>query len=85
MYSLDFRFGMNTVARGALMAAEMDDRIRSQTNGKQSLRDGMRFLLDWSARNHRAFKTEELGALLSQSTGTDLSEIVDRWMQPNPK
>jgi len=34
LYADDFRVGMNLFARGALMAAEMDDRIRSQTQGR---------------------------------------------------
>src|SRR5260370_3470987 len=59
LYSEDFRVGMNLFSRGALMAAEMDDFIRTQTQGKKSLRDARRYLLDWSDRNHRAFHTQE--------------------------
>ena len=84
MYALDFRIGQNTFARGALMAAEMDTRIRSGTAGKQSLRDALRFLLDWTQRNQRAFTNAELGSLLSQSTGVDLQDILARWMKANP-
>jgi predicted metalloprotease with PDZ domain len=85
MYSLDFRIGMNTFARGALMAADTDDRIRSRSNGNKSLRDGLRYLLEWTVKNPRAFKTEELGPLLSQSTSVDVSDILERWMKPNPQ
>ena len=85
MYALDFRMGKNIYSRGGLMAAEMDDRIRSRTSGKRSLRDSLRFLLDWTERNQRAFETQELGRLLSQSAGVDVQDILARWMKANPR
>ncbi len=82
LYSDDFRVGQNLFARGALMAAEIDDRIRSQTAGKKSLRDALRYLMEWSERNQRAFRTEELPAIFREGTGVDTTGILDRWMQP---
>jgi predicted metalloprotease with PDZ domain len=82
LYADDFRVGQSLFARGALMAAEMDDRIRSQTAGKKSLRDALRHLMDWSERNQRAFRTEELPVIFREATGVDTSAILDRWMQP---
>ena len=82
LYAEDFRVGMNLFARGALMAAEMDDRIRSQTGGKKSLRDALRYLMDWSERNHRAFRIEELPVIFHEATGVGTTDILDRWMQP---
>ncbi len=82
LYGEDFRIGQSLFSRGALMAAEMDDRIRAQTNGRKSLRDALRHLMDWSERNHRAFRTEELPAIFRQATGVDTAAILDRWMQP---
>jgi predicted metalloprotease with PDZ domain len=82
LYSDDFRVGMNLFSRGALMAAEMDDFIRAQTQGKKSLRDALRHLLDWSERNHRAFRTEELPAIFRDATDVETKNILDRWMQP---
>ena len=82
LYSDDFRVGMNLFSRGALMAAEMDDSIRAQTQGKKSLRDALRHLLDWSERNRRAFRTEELPTIFREATGADTKNILDRWMQP---
>jgi predicted metalloprotease with PDZ domain len=82
LYGDDFRVGQNLFARGALMAAEMDDRIRSQTAGQNSLRDALRHLMEWSERNHRAFRTEELPAIFREATSVDTSAILDRWMQP---
>jgi predicted metalloprotease with PDZ domain len=73
---------MNLFSRGALMAAEMDDFIRTQTQGKKSLRDALRYLLDWSESNHRAFHTEELPVIFRDATGVDTKNILDRWMQP---
>jgi predicted metalloprotease with PDZ domain len=64
------------------MAAEMDDFIRAQTQEKKSLRDALRYLLVWSERNHRAFRTEELPAIFRDATGVDTKTILDRWMQP---
>jgi predicted metalloprotease with PDZ domain len=81
LYADDFRVGMNLFARGALMAAEMDDRIRSQTQGQKSLRDALRHLMDWSAQNHRAFRVEELPVIFRQATDVDTADILDRWMQ----
>jgi len=82
LYSEDFRIGQNLFSRGALMAAEMDDRIRTQTNGQKSLRDALRHLMDWSERNRRAFRTEELPMIFREATGVDTAGILDRWMQP---
>jgi predicted metalloprotease with PDZ domain len=82
LYSDDFRVGMNLFSRGALMAAEMDDFIRAQTQGKKSLRDALRYLLDWSERNHRAFRTEELPVIFRDAIGVDTKNILERWMQP---
>jgi len=84
LYTLDFRVGMNTFSRGALMAAEIDERIRKQTKGKKSLREAMRFLLEWSNRNQRPFQTEELANLISQGSGIDVHDIMERWMRPDP-
>jgi predicted metalloprotease with PDZ domain len=82
LYSDDFRVGRNLFSRGALMAAEMDNFIRAQTQGKKSLRDALRYLLDWSERNHRAFRTEELPVIFREATGVETKSILDRWMQP---
>jgi predicted metalloprotease with PDZ domain len=82
LYGEDFRIGQNLFSRGALLAAEMDDRIRAQTNGQKSLRDALRYLMDWSERNRRAFRTEELPAIFREATGVDTAVILDRWMQP---
>jgi predicted metalloprotease with PDZ domain len=82
LYSDDFRVGRNLFSRGALMAAEMDDLIRAQTQGKKSLRDALCYLLEWSEHNHRSFRTEELPAIFRDATGVDTKNILDRWMQP---
>ena len=82
LYADDFRIGQNLFARGALMAAEMDDTIRSQTRGKKSLRDALRHLMEWSERNHRAFRVEELPVIFREATGVDIAKPLDRWMHP---
>ncbi len=82
LYSEDFRVGQNLFARGALMAAAMDDSIRSQTAGKKRLRDALRYLLEWSERNHRGFRTEELPGIFRDATGVDTTSILEQWMKP---
>jgi predicted metalloprotease with PDZ domain len=82
LYSADFRIGQNLFSRGALMAAEMDDHIRSQTANQKSLRDALRHLIEWSEQNHCAFRTEELPKLFRDATGVDTSEILNRWLRP---
>jgi len=80
MYSLDFRIGRNAYARGALMAAEIDDRIRVKTNGTKSLRDALRFLLRWTQQNQRPFEVEELPKIFAEATGVDVHDIFIRWL-----
>jgi predicted metalloprotease with PDZ domain len=82
LYSQDFRTGMNVFSRGALMAAEMDDRIHARTGGAKSLRDALRWLLRWSAENQRPFRTEDLPRYFAAATGVDVGDILERWMQP---
>jgi predicted metalloprotease with PDZ domain len=82
LYGDDFRVGMNLFSRGSLMAGEMDDAIRAQTSGQKSLRDALRYLIAWTAQNHRAFRTDELPEIFRQATGVDTSSILKSWMQP---
>lgn len=82
LYADDFRVGMNLFARGALMAGEMDDRIRSQTNGQKSLRDALRHLMDWSEQNRRPFRVQELPVIFREATGVDTASVLERWLQP---
>ena len=84
LYSEDFRIGMNTFARGSLMAAEIDDQIRHQTNGKKSLSDALRALIAHTQKEQRPFKIEELAPVFQKATGVDVSNTLLRWMQPNP-
>jgi len=84
LYSSDFRTGMNVFARGSLMASEMDERIQSKTQHKKSLRDGLRAMLSWSARNQKPFQTNDIPTLISNATGVDVRDIFDRWMAPQP-
>jgi 7,8-dihydropterin-6-yl-methyl-4-(beta-D-ribofuranosyl)aminobenzene 5'-phosphate synthase len=79
LYAQDFRTGMNVFSRGALMAAEMDDRIRARTAGAKSLRDALRWLLRWSAENQKPFQTEDLPRYFAAATGVDVGDILSRW------
>ncbi|HKM90646.1 MAG TPA: hypothetical protein VJX29_08525 [Candidatus Acidoferrales bacterium] len=81
-YASDFRIGKLTFARGGLMAAEMDNRIRAETHGEKSLRDALRHLVAWSAANHRAFRIEELPVRFREATGVETRDIMERWLAP---
>jgi predicted metalloprotease with PDZ domain len=83
-YAEDFRTGRLVFSRGGLMAAAIDDGIRSRTQGQIQLRDGLRFLLAWAARERRGFTTEELAGLLRQGTGVDVADIIATWLAPLP-
>jgi predicted metalloprotease with PDZ domain len=82
LYSADFRTGRNVFARGALMAAEMDDRIRAQSGGDKSLRDALRGLLRWSGEQQRPFQTADLPGYFKSATGVEVADILERWQQP---
>jgi predicted metalloprotease with PDZ domain len=82
LYADDFRTGMNTFSGGSLMAAEMDDRIRLQTQGKQSLRDALRAIVLHTQQAQRPFKIDELPFVFKQATGVDVNDILQRWLQP---
>ena len=82
LYAKDFRIGMNTFARGALMAAEIDDRTRRQSQDKKDLRDALRALVLRTQKEQRPFKIEELAPLFQQATGVDVAEILQRWLRP---
>ena len=81
-YAEDFRTGRLVFSRGGMMAAAIDDRIRAETKGAKSLRDALIFLIDWSARERRGFAVGELAGLIRQATGVDVSQTIDRWLQP---
>jgi len=42
----------------------------------------LRGLLAWSASRRRAFRLEELPALLEQGTGVDVGAVVEKWLAP---
>lgn len=83
-YSEDFRVGRTLFSRGALMAAEMDELIRKETNGARSLRDALRHLVAWSAREKRAWRIAELPAIFRQATGVDTKPVLDKWLAGTP-
>ncbi len=80
-YSEDFRTGRNVFSRGGLMAAEMDELIRVQTDGKKTLRDALRHLVSWSEKTRRAFRIDELPGIFLEATGVDTSAVMERWLE----
>ena len=83
-YSEDFRTGRLVFSRGGLMAAAVDERIQSDTKGAKSLRDALRFMVAWSAREQRGFRTNELAGLIQQATGVDARAVIEQWLRPLP-
>jgi predicted metalloprotease with PDZ domain len=84
-YAEDFRTGRLVFSRGGLMAAAIDDRIQSETKGAKSLRDAFQYLVAWTARERRAFGTDELPSLIREATGVDVSAVVADWLRPLPE
>lgn len=80
MYSEDFRTGRTVFSRGGLMAHEMDERIRASSGGSKRLRDGLRALVAWSARERRPFRIDELPTILKEATGVETRDIMERWL-----
>jgi predicted metalloprotease with PDZ domain len=85
MYSDDFRTGRNIFARGALMAAEMDDRIVAETRGAKSLRDALRALVARTAATGAPFDAARFPELIQAATGVDVAAIFERWMRGRAK
>lgn len=81
-YAEDFRTGRLVFSRGGLMAAAIDDRIREASGGTRRLRDALRFLVTWSARERRGFAIDELPGLIREATGVDVRAVVDAWLTP---
>lgn len=81
-YAEDFRTGRLVFSRGGLMAAAMDDRIQQQTRGARSLRDALRHLVAWTAREQRAFTIDELPRLIQDATGVDVGQVMREWLAP---
>lgn len=78
-YSGDFNIGRNLFSKGALMALEMDNKIKEETKGKLSFRDALLGLLKWTEEEQRAFEYDEIEPILSKSVGVDLSAIWIKW------
>jgi len=81
-YGEDFRTGRTVFSRGGLMAAEMDARIREQSKGTKRLQDALRYLMEWSGKEKRAFRMEELPAIFKEATGVETRDVLEKWLQP---
>jgi predicted metalloprotease with PDZ domain len=62
----------------------MDARIRASTDGAKRLRDGLRGLVAWSARESRAFRIDELPAIFKGATGVETRDVMERWLAGMP-
>lgn len=80
VYSEDFRTGRTVFSRGGLMARDMDERIRSRSGGAKRLRDALRGLIAWSARERRPFRIDELPGIFKDATGVETADILRDWL-----
>jgi predicted metalloprotease with PDZ domain len=64
------------------MAAALDDRIQRDSRGAKSLKDALRHLVAWTARERRAFAIGELAGLVREATGVDVGAVIDEWLRP---
>mgnify|MGYP001572106745 CR=1 FL=1 len=83
-YAEDFRTGRLVFSRGGLMAAAIDERIQLESKGARSLRDALRYLVAWTARERRAFASDELATLIEQATGVATAAVIAEWLRPLP-
>jgi len=74
-YSEDFRIGQTLFCRGALLADALDTAIRQQAAGGRSLRDSIRAMVVWSAREKRGFRVDELPRLVGEPVGVDVGGV----------
>jgi predicted metalloprotease with PDZ domain len=83
-YAEDFRTGRLVFSRGGLMAAAIDDQIQRETAGATSLREALRHLVAWTAKEQRAFALDELPGLIQTATGVDTRAVIAEWLRPLP-
>jgi predicted metalloprotease with PDZ domain len=79
-YSEDFRTGRTVFSRGGMMAFEMDEKVRRNSNGTKRLRDAFRGLLAWAAASKRPFAIQELPGIFRDATGVETGDIMERWL-----
>jgi predicted metalloprotease with PDZ domain len=82
LYGADFRIGRAVFSRGALMAIEMNNYLKEQSQGKKSMKDVLRWMYNWSKENKRAYTMEEFPMLISKACGIDLGGIYKKWQLP---
>jgi predicted metalloprotease with PDZ domain len=79
-YSEDFRIGQTLFCRGALFASELDSAIRERAGGGRSLRDAIRAMMVWGAREKRGFRVDELARLIGEPVGVDVGSVFTKWL-----
>jgi predicted metalloprotease with PDZ domain len=82
MYATDFRLGMAVVARGAMMAIEMNSYLEKKSSGKKSMQDVIKYIYRWSKDKNRPFELKEFPLLINQACGIDLTMIYNKWQLP---
>lgn len=81
-YASDPRIGDQVMARGFLMANDLDNYISEKSNHKKSLRDALIYLYNWSLREKRGFTFNELPGIFQQATGVNVKPVFDEWIKP---
>jgi predicted metalloprotease with PDZ domain len=83
-YSEDFRTGRTLFAKGALLAAELDQHIRQASGGRKRFRDAAIYLMKWSEEHKRGFRVDELPGIFQEATGVDSRTVWKRWLPARP-
>lgn len=81
-YSVDFRISAAVFSRGGKMAGDIDERIRTRTGGRQSIRDVARGLLSWCATSNTPVTDTVIASIVRRTTGVDVRDVIDRWLAP---
>lgn len=82
MYSTDFRLGKSIYGRGALMAIEMNNYLKTESGGKKSMKDILQYLYHWAKENKRPFTMDEFPMLIHKACGIDLDKMYNKWQLP---
>ncbi|MES3035890.1 MAG: hypothetical protein V4813_17945 [Gemmatimonadota bacterium] len=81
-YSEDFRISATVFSRGALMAQAIDERIRRQTHGRQSIRDVAQALMAWCSTSSSPVTADVIVDVVQRSTGVASRDVVQEWLRP---
>lgn len=81
-YSSNFATGLSVFSRGALMAEEIDQAVRTGTHGKKSLREGLVELMRLATSKKEPITVTDLVEAVRRATGVDVTRQVEAGLAP---